>query len=37
MSMCLNVRKVVDYVVIYGDEYVYECEIVSRLCGHVCG
>jgi len=26
MSMCMNVREVLDYVVMYVDEYVYECE-----------
>jgi len=36
MSMCMNVRYVLDYVVIYVDEYVYECERGSRLCGGVC-
>ena len=36
MSMCMNVRYVLDYVVMYVDEYVYECERGSRLCGGVC-
>ena len=34
--MCMNVREVLDYVVMYVDEYVYECERGSRLCGGVC-
>ena len=33
----MNMREVLDYVVVYLDEYVYECEICSRLCGDVCG
>jgi len=33
--MCMNVRYVLDYVVMYVD--VYECERGSRLCGDVCG
>ena len=33
----MNVRKVLDYVVIYMDLYVYEIEIGSGLCGGVCG
>ena len=37
MSKCMNVREVLDYVVVYVDEYVYESERGSRLCGHVCG
>jgi len=37
MSMCMNVREVLDYVVMYMNEYVYECERSSRLCGDVCG
>ena len=37
MSMCMNVRYVLDYVVMYVDEYVYECERDSRLCGDVYG
>jgi len=37
MSMCMNVREVLDYVVMYVDEYVYESDIGSRLCGDVCG
>ena len=37
MNMCMNVREVLDYVVVmYVDEYVYECERGSRLCGGVC-
>ena len=35
--MCMNVRSVLDYVVIYMDLYVYEIEIGSRVCGCVCG
>ena len=35
--MCMNVREVLDYVVMYVDEYLYECEICSILCGDVCG
>ena len=31
------VREVLDYVVVYVDEHVHECEIGSRLCGDVCG
>ena len=34
--MCMNVREVLDYVVVYVGEYVYECEIGSRLCDGVC-
>ena len=30
MSMCMNVREVLDYVVMCVDEYVYECEIGSK-------
>ena len=37
MSKCMNMREVLNYVVVYVDEYVYECEIGSRLCGSVCG
>jgi len=37
MSKCMNVREVPDYVVVYVDEYVYESDRGSRLCGHVCG
>ena len=33
----MNVRYVLDYVVMYVDEYVYECVRGSRLCGDVCG
>ena len=29
--MCMNVREVLDYVVVYVGEYVYECERGSRL------
>ena len=32
----MNVREVLDYVVMCVDEYVHECEIGSRLCGDVC-
>jgi len=35
MSMCMNLIEVLDYVAMYVDEYVYECEIGSRLCGDV--
>jgi len=37
MSKCMNVREVLHYVVMYVDEYVYEYERGSRLCGDVCG
>ena len=37
MSMCLNVREILDYVVTYMDEYVYECEKGSRLCCDIYG
>ena len=33
----MNVREALDYVVMYVDVYVYECERGSRLCGGVCG
>jgi len=35
--MWMNVREVLDYVVMYVDEYVYECKRGSRLCCDVCG
>ena len=37
LSKCMNVREVLDYVVVYVNEYVYECEIGSRVCCDVCG
>ena len=37
MSKCMYVREVLDYVVMYVDEYVYECERGSKLCGDVFG
>ena len=37
MRKCMNVREVLDYVVVYVIEYVYECERGSRLFGGVCG
>ena len=33
----MNVREALVYVVVYVDEYVYECERGSRLCCDVCG
>ena len=33
----MNVREVLDCVILYVDECVYECERVSRLCDCVCG
>ena len=35
--MCMNVRYVLDYVMMYVDVYVYECERGSRLCDDICG